>query len=73
MHVSDFIGKQRDFSALRPIYHPLEGQIDFEGISAELRHISYDGMITLESPVEADDDTDIVKLRNTFELLARIF
>lgn len=73
MHVSDFIGKLRDFSALRPIYHPLEGQIDFEKIAGLVKNIRYSGHITLESPVTFDDERDVQKLRHTFAYLSRIF
>lgn len=73
IHVSDFIGQIGDFSALRPIYHPTEGQINFESISAELSRIKYSGMITLESPVDTDTDADSDKLRDTFRYLARVF
>lgn len=73
MHVSDFIGALRDFSALRPIYHPYEGQIDFDSIAAELHRIGYSGMITLESPACAEDETDKAKLLETFTLLSRVF
>lgn len=73
VHVSDFIGKLRDFSALRPIYHPTEGQIDFESIAAELSRIGYGSLITLESPATADTDEDKVKLLETFRYLTRVF
>ncbi len=73
IHVSDFIGALRDFSALRPIYHPYEGQIDFDSIAAELHRIGYSGMITLESPACAEDETDKARLLETFTLLSRVF
>ena len=73
VHISDFRGKLRDFSALRPIYHPGEGQIDFEAVADKLKKISYNGKITLESPVTCDDDRDIEKLRRTFGYIARVF
>lgn len=73
IHVSDFIGKIGDFSALRPIYHPTEGQINFDSIATELARINYSGMITLESPVETDTDADADKLYHTFRYLTRVF
>lgn len=73
VHVSDFRGELRDFSALRPIYHPREGQIDFESIAALLKSNEYSGRFTLESPVTYDDERDIYKLRDTFRYLASIF
>jgi len=73
IHVSDFIGQIGDFSALRPIYHPTEGQIDFESIAAEVKRMDYSRYITLESPVTTDTDADLDKLRDTFRYLARVF
>ena len=72
-HVSDFRGKLRDFASLRPIYHPKEGQIDFDSIASILKENGYCGRITLESPVTYDDERDIEKLRDTFKYLARVF
>lgn len=73
VHVSDFIGKIRDFSALRPIYHPREGQIDFDAISNELSRLKYSGFITLESPIDVLDDAGVARLRASFEYLSRRF
>lgn len=73
VHVSDFIGKIRDFSALRPIYHPRDGQIDFDAISNELSRLKYSGFITLESPINVLDDAGAARLRASFEYLSRRF
>ena len=39
----------------------------------ELTRLDYNGMITLESPVEAETDEDADKLRETFRYLTRVF
>jgi len=73
IHISDFAGTYRDFSALRPILHPGEGTIDFSEVSALLDGFGYAGTITLESPVMVEDELDIPKLENTIEFLKKNF
>ena len=48
-------------------------KLDFDSIAAELRRIGYSGMITLESPACAEDETDKTRLLETFTLLSRVF
>lgn len=73
IHISDFGGTYRDFSALRPILHPGEGKIDFPHIAKLLDSVGYSGTITLESPVNVESDLDIPKLRRTLAYLNQIF
>lgn len=73
IHISDFGGGYREFSALRPILHPGEGKIDFTHIARLLDGVSYDGTITLESPVAIENGMDIPKLANTLAYLNHIF
>ena len=73
IHISDFGGTYRDFKALRPILHPGEGKIDFPHMAELLDRIRYSGTITLESPVNVEDDLDIPKLRHTLSYLNEIF
>jgi sugar phosphate isomerase/epimerase len=62
VHVSDFAGKYREFTALRPILHPGEGTIDFAEVFALLRGIGYSGSVTLESPIMMSEELDIPKI-----------
>lgn len=73
IHISDFGGTYREFSALRPILHPGEGKIDFLHIASLLDSVNYAGTITLESPVNVDAELDIPKLRRTLKYLNQIF
>ena len=73
VHISDIIGAERDFSTLRPILHPGEGMIDFEGFARILRDCGYRGSATLESPVYYGGGADGVKLRETLLLLRQLF
>jgi len=73
IHISDFGGTYRDFSALRPILHPGEGTVDFPRIAGLLDAMNYSGTITLESPVSVENDMDIPKLRRTLAYLNEIF
>lgn len=71
MHVSDFTGPPLDFTTLRPILHPGEGIIDFEGLFDALRP-RYSGSVTLESPVlAADGSVDFGKLNSTLGYIKR--
>ncbi len=49
VHISDYIGGLKEFSHLRPVYHPGEGTVDFGFIFSKLREIGYGGTFTLES------------------------
>ena len=72
IHVSDFGGGTRDFSALRPILHPGEGTIDFYAFADLLDRMDYRGAVTLESPVMGEDGWDTDKLKNTLRFLGTI-
>ena len=73
IHVSDFGGGYREFSALRPILHPGEGNVDFDGTAALLDSLGYDGTITLESPVISENGIDREKQRRTLVYLRKLF
>ena len=65
IHISDIRGEERDFSALRPIYHPGEGMVDFNTFTDHLRANRYSGTFTLESPVIQPDGADGEKLKDS--------
>ena len=69
MHISDFGGGFRDFSAIRPILHPNEGKVDFPALFDSLRRAAYRGSLTLESPVMSERGLDIQKLIRTMSWL----
>ncbi len=73
IHISDFGGGYREFSALRPILHPGEGHVDFEEIAYLLDSFGYDGTVTLESPVIRENGIDREKQRRTLEYLHELF
>lgn len=73
IHISDFAGTYRDFSALRPILHPGEGSIDFSEVAQLLDDMNYRATITLESPVMAGENLDIPKLEKTLTYLRADF
>ena len=50
VHISDYRGGLKEFSHLRPIYHPGYGQCDFSLIFSMLKDMGYGGSFTLESP-----------------------
>ncbi len=69
IHVSDFKGGYRDFAALRPIFHPGDGMIDFDEIFTLLRGIGYSGSVTLESPIMEGEGLNTTKIARTLEFL----
>lgn len=71
VHISDFAGTYREFSALRPILHPGEGKIDFSEIFCLLKDLGYTGSVTLESPVMEDSELNIPKIENTLSYLRK--
>lgn len=71
-HVSDFTGPPRDFSTLRPILHPHEGMIDMDSLLSSVTD-TYNGSITLESPVmNKDGSLDIDKLNTSLNYLKKV-
>ena len=72
VHVSDFGGGYRDFSALRPILHPGEGTVDFPLFASLLDAMDYRGGVTLESPVMGEGGWDTDKLCATLRYLGDI-
>ncbi len=55
VHVSDYRGGLKEFSCLRPVWHPGEGQCDFGYIFGRLKETGYEGSFTLESPGIVDE------------------
>lgn len=70
VHVSDFVGGYRNFSALRPIPHPGDGVVDFNLVFRLLREIGYRGTVTLESPVINGMELDTDKLKSSLNFIA---
>lgn len=75
VHISDFKGGATgEFKRLRPILHPLEGDVDFPLVASELDRLKYAKTINLESPVMRDDASlDLKKLEDSLSYLADIF
>ena len=73
IHVSSFErGKMEFWGLLRPILHPGEGSLDFEGLVARMPE--YKHSITLESPVhDKDGKIDLDKLNASLDVLYRAF
>ena len=55
VHVSDYRGGLKEFSHLRPVFHPGEGVADFPLIFSLLKNADYSGSFTLESPGIIDE------------------
>ncbi len=59
VHISDYRGGHKDFSCLRPIYHPGEGKCDYALIFGMLKDMGYESSFTLESPGIAGEGPQI--------------
>lgn len=77
IHIGDIRGAERDFTALRPIYHPGEGMVDFPSVFHRMHNAGYKGSFTLESPVVIDNGADGDKLKASLcslrEMIGRTF
>jgi len=73
VHVSDFVGGFKNFAALRPILHPLEGVVDFDLVTKLLHEMSFRGTVTLESPVICGDELDTQKLEASLKFISERF
>lgn len=73
IHIGDIRGEERDFSSLRPIYHPGEGMVDFPAVVRHLHTAGYNGTVTLESPVVTDGGADGEKLKDSLLRVRDLF
>lgn len=70
IHISDYIGEKKDFSCLRPVYHPGEGIADFPLIFSMLKKMDYSGSFTLESQGITDGtEINIDRMCRSFEFI----
>ena len=73
IHIGDIRGAEKDFSTLRPIYHPGEGMVDFQSVVRRLNEVRYSGTVTLESPVAKDGGADGDKLKTSLLYTRNLF
>ena len=70
VHISDYIGGLKEFSCLRPVYHPGEGTVDFELIFSLLKENGYSGTFTLESQgIREGNEIDVNTLQKSLEFI----
>ncbi len=70
VHISDYRGGLKEFSCLRPVWHPGEGICDFPLIFSHLKDLGYGGTFTLESPgIISGSETDVQRLRASLEFI----
>lgn len=72
MHASSFLGAKNEWGLIRPILQPGEGKVDFDHLISNMPH--YEGSVTLESPVIAEDGSvDIATLNRSLDFLREKF
>lgn len=70
VHVSDYRGGLKEFSCLRPVWHPGEGTADFPLMFSLLKSLSYGGSFTLESPgIISGSEIDSQRIRASLRFI----
>ena len=71
VHVSDYRGGLKEFSHLRPVFHPGEGIADLPLIFSHLKEHNYSGSFTLESPgiVGEGPEIDLDNLKRSLSFI----
>lgn len=73
IHISDYRGGFKEFSCLRPVWHPGEGIADFELIFSLLKKLSYCGTFTLESPgIIEGSEINCEKLKKSLDFIKKM-
>ena len=67
VHIGDFRGEPGDFSSLRPIYQPGEGNVDFPLVAKLLDKAGFCGSVTLESPAMSGSGVVAAALRQSLK------
>ncbi|MBO4406617.1 MAG: sugar phosphate isomerase/epimerase [Clostridia bacterium] len=73
VHINDYKGAVRDWSARYPIPRPPMGQIDWPGFFAALSRLGYRGSVTLEAPAMLPEGLDVPALSETLAFLKEGF
>ncbi len=73
VHVSDYRGGLKEFSCLRPVWHPGDGIANFELIFSLLKKLSYCGTFTLESPgIIEGSEINCEKLKKSLDFIKKM-
>jgi len=68
-HIADWRGGYMDWSKLRPIVRPGEGDIDFAYLAGFIRKIGYKGSFTLEAGSKTETGIDFEKLNKSLDFI----
>ena len=69
MHINDFAGGYKEWSALYPIPQPGKGLIDWNLVFSSLRDMRYQGSITLEAPSMQSEGVDSATLNRSLAFI----
>lgn len=69
VHVSDIHGEHMQWSSLRPILQPGDGDVDFVRFFAALRAVGYDDTITMEASSMREDGVDAATLNRSLQFV----
>lgn len=73
MHIADYKGGYMDWSRLRPVLHPGEGDVDFDYLANFLEKIHYAGSFTLEAGAKTETGgIDFEKLNKSLDFIYNI-
>ena len=71
-HIADYKGDCMDWSKLRPVLGPGEGDVDFDYLSDFLKKIDYKGSFTLECGDKTIDGTDVERVNSGLDFIYRM-
>lgn len=72
-HIADWGGSYMDWSRLRPVLSPGDGDIDFDYLSGFLKKIDYKGSLTLEAGAKTETGgIDFVKLNKNLDFIYKM-
>ncbi len=69
LHINDYSGGYKDWSAMYPIRQPRLGRIDWDGFFADLRAIPYAHSVTLEAPSMLPQGVDTATLNESLDYI----
>ena len=73
IHIADYKGGYMDWSKLRPVLSPMEGDIDFNYFSEFLKKIDYSGSFALESGAKTETGSiDFEKLNKSLDFIYKL-
>jgi len=72
IHIADYKGDFMDWSKLRPVISPMEGDVDFDCFSIFLKSVNYTGSFTLEAGARNGNENDFDKINKNLDFIYKM-